>query len=69
MLTRKIVNKIIYKEDFMKDMPMATTDYTVTTYLFGVKVYSHHFNEDISSVTGKATGKPSLGFGNSNKKS
>lgn len=69
MFTRKIVNRIIYKEDFMKDMPMATTDYTVNTYLFGVKVYSHHFNEDISSTTGKTTSRPSLGFGGPNKKS
>jgi len=68
MLTRKIVNKIVYKEDFTKDIPMATTDYSVNTYLFGIRIYSHNFKEDISSTTGKAIPKQSMGFGTTNKK-
>lgn len=69
MITRKITNKLTYKEKMDEDSYLTTTEYNRKLYLWGIKLVDHSFREDQISNIKDVTNNKSIGFNKPNKNS
>ena len=69
MITRKITNKLTYKDKIDDEAYLTTTEYNRKIYLWGIMLVDHSFKEDqISNIKDVTTNK-SIGFTKPNKNS
>ena len=69
MITRKITNKLTYKEKMDGESYLTTTEYNRKLYLWGIKLVDHSFREDQISNIKDVNISKSIGFSKSNKNS
>jgi len=69
MITRKITNKLTYKEKMDGDTYLTTTEYNRKLYIWGIKLVDHSFKEEQFSTVKDASTTKSMGFTKPNKNS
>lgn len=58
---------MVYKDNHSKEVPMAATNYVVSIFFCGIRLYHRDFTEDITSLAPIHTRKQGMGFSSNNK--